>query len=193
MSYLKNTLILAAFTCTLIVTSFAQTREGGISVTVKDQFGDAISDAEILLAKSDEEKQIKTNQLGIGQFFLLAAGEYQITVSAAGFKEYKSRNIIVKDNETQKIEVVLEVASIESTVEIGEDDVADAERNGVTTTLNEREIAALPDDQEELERVIRRIGESVTGEELPISVNGVQGGKIPPKQQIQQIRVNQNL
>ncbi|MDQ3322724.1 MAG: carboxypeptidase-like regulatory domain-containing protein, partial [Acidobacteriota bacterium] len=195
MPFLKNTLIHAAFTCALIVTSLAQTREAGIFVAVKDQFGDTISDAEIVLGKSDEEeKQIKTNHLGIGQFLNLSAGEYRITISAAGFEEYKSQNIIVKNNETRRIEIVLEIASIESKVEIGEDDnVADAERNGVTTTLNEREIANLPDNQEELERAIKRIGESVAGEELPISVNGVQGGKIPPKGSIQQIRVNQNV
>jgi hypothetical protein len=195
MSYLKNTLILAAVLCALIVTCLAQTREAGISVTVKDQFGDTIPDAEIILSQSGkEEKQIKTNNLGIGQFYKLAAGEYQITVSAAGFQEYKSQTITVKNNETQKIEIVLEVASFESTVEVGEEDAADAERNGVTTTLNEREIENLPDNQEELERAIRRIGEAVTGEgELPISVNGVQGGKIPAKQDIQQIRVNQNV
>ncbi len=194
MPYLKNILVLAAFTCALIVTSLAQTREAEIFVVVRDQFGDTISDAEIALSKSGkEEKQIKTSHLGIGQFFKLAAGEYQITVSAAGFKEYESENIIIKNNETQRIEIVLEVASIESNVEIGQDDVVDAERSGVTTTLNEKEIASLPDNQEELERAIRRIGESVAGEELPISVNGVEGGKIPPKQAIQQIRVNQNV
>jgi hypothetical protein len=194
MPFLKNALILASFICVLFVPSPAQTREAEIFVAVKDQFGDIISDAEIVLSKSDkEEKQIKTNHLGIGQFLRLAAGEYRITVSAAGFNEYKSENIIVKNNETQRIEVILEIATIESKVEIGEDDVADAEKNGVTTTLNEREIENLPDNQEELERTIKRIGEAVTGEELPISVNGVQGGKIPPKQQIQQIRVNQNV
>ena len=196
MQYLKNTLLLAALTFAFIATSIAQTRETGISVTVRDQFGDAIADAEIVLGKSDSdkaEKLIKTDGLGVGQFSKLAAGEYRITVSAVGFKEYESRNITVKNNEMQKIEIVLEIASVESTVEIGDEEAADAERNGATAILNERAIANLPDNQEELERAIRRIGESVTGEELPVSVNGVQGGKIPPKDQIQQIRVNQNV
>ncbi len=194
MTYLKNALLLVAFICSLDVTSMAQTSEAGIFVTVKDQFGDTVSDAEIVLRKSDKkEKRIKTNPLGIAQFFKLAAGKYQIIISAEGFKEYAIRDIIINNNETRKIEVVLEVAPIESNVEIGENDAADAERTGTTTVLNEEEIANLPDNQEDLERAIKRIGESVAGEELPISVNGVQGGKIPPKQQIQQIRVNQNV
>jgi hypothetical protein len=195
MPFLKHILLLIALTCVLIVNSIAQIRETGIIVAVKDQLGDMIPDAQIFLNKSDKEnKQIKTNSLGIGQFLKLSPGEYRITVSAAGFKEYESRNVVVKNNETQKIEIILEIASVESNVEIGEDDnITNAERPGVTTTLNEKEIANLPDNQEELERAIRSIGESVTGEELPISVNGVQGGKIPPKQAIQQIRINQNV
>lgn len=194
MPYLKSTLLLFVFTCVFVLTSFAQTRETGILLTVKDQLGDTIPDAIITISKSGkEEKQSKTNHLGIAQFSRLAAGEYRIMVSAVGFKEYESDKIIVKNNETQKIEIILEVAPIESSVEIGENDVADAEKSGVTTVLNEKELASLPDDQQELERAIKRIGESVAGEELPISVNGVQGGKIPPKEAIQQIRVNQNV
>ena len=71
MQYLKNTLLLAALTFAFIATSIAQTRETGISVTVRDQFGDAIADAEIVLGKSDSdkaEKLIKTDGLGVGQF-----------------------------------------------------------------------------------------------------------------------------
>lgn len=196
MRVLKNTLILVAFTCSLIVTAQAQTGEAGIFAAVKDQFGDAVSDAEIVLGEPGKaEKRSKTDNSGIGRFSNLAAGEYQIIVSAAGFKENKSKSIIIKNNETRRIEIVLEIASVESNVEIGADEnVADAERVGAAaTTLNEREIAELPDNQEEFERAVKRIGEAVTGEELPVSVNGVQGGKIPPKQSIQQIRVNQNV
>lgn len=194
MPYLKNALLLVAFVCSLIITSLAQTSEAGIFVTVKDQFGDTVSDAEIVISKSDEKtRKIKTNSLGIAQFFKLSAGEYQIMISATGFKEYIIRDIIINNNETQKIEVVLEISPIESKVEIGESDVTDAEKTGATTVLNEEEIANLPDNQEDLERAIKNIGKAVTGEELPITVNGVQGGKIPPKEAIQQIRVNQNV
>jgi hypothetical protein len=193
-TYLKNAFLLVAFIFTLIPTSLAQTSEVGIFVTVKDQFGATVPDAEIALGKPDEkEKRIRTNAEGIAQFYKLPAGEYQIIVSAIGFKEYIIRDIIVSNNETRKIEIVLEVAPIESNIDIGESEAPDAEKTGATTVLNEKEIANLPDNQEELERAIKRIGEAVTGEELPVSVNGVQGGKIPPKEAIQQIRVNQNV
>ncbi|HEX8288682.1 MAG TPA: carboxypeptidase-like regulatory domain-containing protein, partial [Pyrinomonadaceae bacterium] len=194
MAYLKNTLLVGIFTCALIVTSLAQTKEAVIYVTVKDQFGGSIPDAEIVLDKSGEKvKRIKTNSLGIAQFSLPSAGKFQIYVSAEGFKEYIIRDVVAGNNEIQRFEAVLELAPIESNVDIGGEDTAEAEKTGVTAVLDEKEIANLPDNQEEFERAIKRIGEAVSGEELPISVNGVQGGKIPPKQAIQQIRVNQNV
>ncbi len=194
MSYLKNALFLAAFTFCLMANSLAQTGGGGIFVAVKDQFGDTVSDAEIKLGKSGEkEKRIKTNSLGIAQFSRLTAGEYQITVSAEGFQEYTLGKIILSNNESRKIEIILEIAPIESNVDIGETDALDSERSGMTTVLGEEAIANLPDNQEDLERAIKRLGEALAGEDLPISVNGVEGGKIPPKQAIQQIRVNQNV
>lgn len=194
MPIVKNTLILTALTCAFILSSFAQSQETGILVVVKDQFGDAIASAEVVLSGADqEEKLIKTDDSGIGRFSKIAAGEYRITVTAAGFQEYKSENIFLKNNETKRVEINLEIATFESNVEIGEDETVDGEKTGTTTVLGERQIENLPDNQEELERAIKRIGEAVAGEELPISVNGVQGGKIPPKQAIQQIRVNQNV
>lgn len=194
MSYLKNAL-LAAVLILLSAANFpAQTSEAGIFVTIKDQFGAAVSDAEVTLDKMVENKnRIKTNSLGIAQFSGLPAGKYQITVSAEGFQEQTIRGVVLGGNETRKIEIVLEIALIESNVEIGENDIADAERSGTTTVLGEDAIANLPDNQEDLERAIKRLGEAVAGEDLPISVNGVEGGKIPPKQQIQQIRINQNV
>ncbi len=194
MALLKNTLILFASICSITTISLAQAGEGEILVAVKDQFGSTVPRAEIVLRKSGEtEKQTKTNSLGIARFFKLTAGEYEMLVSALGFNDHKNANVIVRAGEVQRIEIALEIAPIESNVEIGDIDVTDAEKTGATVVLNEKEIANLPDNQEDLERIIKRIGEAVTGEELPVSVNGIQGGKIPPKDAIQQVRVNQNV
>lgn len=194
-SHLKNTFLLAALLCFLNAGALAQTNGAGIFVTVRDQFGGAIAEAEITLdASGAARKPVKTDAAGTIQLLALPAGKYRISVSADGFKKYDGDEFEVKNNEIRKLEIVLDVAEIESNVEIGGSETIDeAEKNGVTAILNEKEIESLPDDPAELERAIKRIGESVAGEDLPVTVNGVQGGKIPPKQQIQQIRVNQNV
>lgn len=194
MQYLKSLVLSACFLCYFAVVSLAQSGDGIITVIIKDQFDGVISEAEIKLIKPEErEKTFKTNRQGIAQLARLAAGEYTVAVTAAGFKDYKSEKFILLGGEKKRIEVILEVAPVESNVEIADDQQVDPERNGVTTVLNEKEINNLPDDPEELARVLKRLGESVTGEELPVSVNGIQGAKVPPKQAIQQIRINQNV
>ncbi|HCA58720.1 MAG TPA: hypothetical protein DEP46_12130, partial [Blastocatellia bacterium] len=160
----------------LAFTSFvpAQDGEARVIVLVKDQLGSTISDADIVLSRTGgRDKKIKSNSQGTGQFLKLAAGEYRLEVSAEGFQG-ETQNLILASGETRRVEVILDIAPIESTVDIG-DDAADAERTGKTTVITEDQIANLPDDQEALEQAIRRLGEVITGEDLPVTVNGVQG------------------
>ncbi len=171
----------------------AQTNNSGLTLSVVDQVGGVIERAEIVLERSgDKERVARTDQNGAARFQRIPAGEYQLIVRAAGFNEHRVPKLVIKQGEARKLEIVLEIATIESNVDVAESEV-DPERAGVTTVLSEKEIAELPDNQEDLERTLRRIGEAVTGEQLPITVNGVEGGQIPPKQAIQQIRINQNV
>lgn len=163
---------------------------------VRDQFEAVVAAAQITITKTGEDKKIQaeTNDSGIAQIQNLADGEYQVTITAIGFKEYKSPNITIKNGEIKRFEIVLEIAAIESKVDVGETQSIDPEKSGTTAVLTEKEIENLPDDPDELEKMIKRIGQSVVGgDALSISVNGVQDAKIPPKQQIQQIRINQNI
>ncbi|CAN5620724.1 hypothetical protein BH24ACI3_BH24ACI3_08540 [soil metagenome] len=177
----------------LISSGLAHGGDARISVAVRDQLGSTISNSEVVLSRSGEKDRIlKGNSQGIAQFINLPAGEYQIQVSAEGFQSETPR-LSISRGEVRRIEIILTIAPIESSVDIGDDSVDAAERTGTTIVINEAQIANLPDEQEALERAIRRLGEAVTGEDLPITVNGVQGGAIPPKEAIQQIRVNQNV
>ena len=90
------------------------------------------------------------------------------------------------------MDIILEVKPIESDVIIGSED--NLEDTGTSQYIDESMIAKLPDDPEGLERMLRSIaGETITGEEMPITVDGQTGAKIPPKESIQAIRINQNV
>ncbi len=170
----------------------AQTNDSILTLSVVDQVGGAIDRAEIVLERAgDKERLVTTDRNGAARFQRIPPGEYQLMVRAAGFNEYRVPKLVISQGE-RKLEIILEIMTIESNVEVAELE-ADPERSGVTTVLSEKEIAELPDNQEDLERMLRRIGEAVTGEQLPITVNGVEGSPLPPKQAIQQIRINQNV
>lgn len=171
----------------------AQNRDVNLIVSVKNQLGEVVQDAEVSLIKNSQKpKKIKSNRLGIVRFDKINIGDYQIVVTAEGFSEFKSEPIQLKSGESRQIEVTLEVKFLETDVTISGDD--NLEDTGTAQILDESVIAKLPDDPKLLEQMLRSIaGESVTGEEMPITVDGQTGGKIPPKESIQAIRINQNV
>lgn len=177
----------------LFVSSNAQIQDSSINITVKNQLSEIIPEAEILLFKDGKQiKTLKPNKQGFVRFTNLAAGNYQISITAKGFNNFKSEVISLRSGETKSLEAALEVSPIESNVTVGGDD--DVENSGTTKVLDENQIQRLPDDPQQLERILRSIaGESATGEEMPITVDGQQGAKLPPKDQIQAIRINQNV
>ena len=195
MIYLKLTIIFCLIFYGFVQISNAQIQDSSILVKVTNQLDEFVADAEIKLIKSEQiEKQIKTDGRGAARFSNLIGGEYQITVAAEGFKGYESEPIIIKPGESKTVSIVLEIAPVESKVEIGGDDEADTDNFGTTRILKQETIDKLPENSADMERVLRQIaGLSVTGEEMPITVDGFQGGRLPPKQAIQQIRINQNI
>ncbi|NJM53080.1 MAG: carboxypeptidase regulatory-like domain-containing protein, partial [Blastocatellia bacterium] len=177
----------------LFISSNAQAQDSSINITVKNQLSELIPEAEILLFKDGKQiKTLKPNRQGVARFNNLADGEYLIAVTATGFNDFKSELFSVKNGETKSIEAILEVKPIESNVSVGGDD--DVENSGTSRVLNENQIQRLPDDPAKLEKLLRSIaGESATGEQMPITVDGQEGAKLPPKEQIQAIRINQNV
>ncbi len=192
---LKNMVAVTFFVLFVVHVSFSQTKESNLLITVKDQFDGVITTAQISITKtgSDNITQVQTDDSGTAKIYNLVDGEYQITVSAAGFKEYKSEKITFESGSTRRLDVVLEIASIESNVNISESESIDSDRITPAVVLDERDLNNLPDKQKDFERALQNLADATAGEELPISVNGVQGAKIPPKQAIKQVRINQNV
>jgi hypothetical protein len=190
---LTKLLSVLAVLLTLIFPLKAQPKESSINISIKNQLGEIITNAEILLFKENRKlKQLKANQLGVARFNNLEPGHYEINIKAIGFNDFKSELISLQNGETKSIEVILEVNVIESNVTVGGD--ADVESSGTERIINESQIQRLPDDPEKLEKMLRSMaGESATGEKMPITVDGVQTDRLPPKEQIQAIRINQNV
>ena len=179
----------------VVHSSFSQTIESNLLITVRDQFGGVITAAQISITKigSDNKILVQTDGSGVTNIRNLVDGKYQITVSAAGFKEYKGEKITLKNGSTIRLNIVLEIASLESNINVAESESLDSDRSTPAVVFNENNLSNLPDKQEEFERALRNLTGATADEEVPISINGVEGGKIPPKQAIQQVRINQNV
>ena len=122
-------------------------------------------------------------------------GDYKLEVGAADF-ETKSQMVKVTPN-LAPISVSLNLAIIATNVDVTENSNAvslDADSSLSTTTLSGDSIAELPDDEDELTAYLQQIAGSRGGNAGGGSfvIDGFSGGRLPPKDQIQEIRINNN-
>ncbi len=168
---------------------WAQTQtNGSLRVTVLDPNGAAVPQAQVTLSKQAQTQS--TNNSGAAQFAQLAPGKYQVTVTAEGFSSRTVKDVNVRPGANQ-IEVKLAIAVVQEEVVVGQDKQeakTDPRGDAFTTVLTAEQIAQLPDDPEEFEQAIR----NMAGPGATFRVNGFRGGKLPPKNQIREIRFRTN-
>jgi len=169
---------------------FAQNRravEAGLRVTVVDQTGAAIPNARVTINK--QQQTLTAGKLGEVNFGGLAPGKYQLQVVAEGFSPLTVKDVNVRAG-ANNIEIKLDVAGVQDEVTVGRDkrEAGTDPRNAFATVLTEEQIAQLPDDPEEFEQALRNLA----GPGATFRVNGFRGGKLPPKNQIREIRFRTN-
>jgi hypothetical protein len=195
MKHWQKILVVLPVILFFVLSVVSQNQENSLSLTIKNQLGEVIAGAEISLLREDKPvRSVRSDETGIARLKKVEPGPYRISVIAPGFNDYRSELIDIKKGESQSREITLDVVTIEMDVNVGGSDGVETDSFGATKVISESQIEKLPDDPQELEKMLRSLaGESATGEQMPITVDGQQGGKIPPKAAIQQIRINQNV
>ncbi len=114
--------VLTLLVSSLLVTSalFAQTDRGAISGTVSDPSGAVVSTARIEARNIDNGAVYDVGTSATGNYELpqLPAGNYEVTVTAAGFKRYVKLNIVVPVAQTVRADVALEIGANTDTITI---------------------------------------------------------------------------
>ena len=160
---------------------------GSLRVTVLDQTEAALVIARVTIVDtSGVEHASAVDERGVAVFDNLAPGTYQVKATAESFRPIATPfNVRRGDNRTT---LRLAVATIEQTVVVQDVSAADRRDNGFTTTLTQDEVDSLPDDPDEMADQLARLA----GPGAQIFVDGFRGGRLPPKDQIQQIRFHTN-
>jgi hypothetical protein len=163
---------------------------GTLDVIVKDPSSALIHKAVVQLVKNSKvQATAQTNQRGEARFNKLAPGRYQLHIEAAGFKAYDVEEFDFPG--TSRKEVSLEIDVIKVDVNVDEDPqvkATDPKTASFSNVMTADQIAQLPDDPDELENAINQLA----GPGAQIRVNGFRGGKLPPKNQIREIRFRLN-
>jgi hypothetical protein len=158
-----------------------------LRVTVLDQTDAALIIAQVTIADARGVAQtVAVDERGVAVFENLAAGTYQVRATADSFRPLTTPfNVRRGENRTT---LRLALATIEQTVVVEDTSAADRRDNGFTQTLTQEQIDSLPDDPDEMAEELARMA----GPGAQIFVNGFRGGRMPPKDQIQQIRFHTN-
>ncbi len=110
----------ALFTCAAL-TGYAQnTTQGGISGTVFDATNAAVPNATIVIHNDGTNADVKLMS-DAGGFYKapqLAPGTYTVTISAAGFGEVKSNQVVVEVNQVTEVSPHLTTGSESTVVEV---------------------------------------------------------------------------
>ena len=118
-------------------------------------------------------------------------GRYAVQVSFPGFETLVMPDVRVRAGENKR-DAVLAIQKLDESVSVGRDKAtvaSDPNNDRFNTVLSRDQINALPDDPDEMERVLKEMA----GPGATLRVDGFRGGKLPPKSQIRSIRFSRDM
>ncbi len=154
-------------------------------IRVEDPSGATIPGAQVIvLDGSDVLGEFTADSKGLALVPLGAARTIKLIVSADGFATAE-QDVAIPQRPPQQVTVALTIASIQADVSVS---ATQEEIGGLTQTLSQAEIDQLPDDPDELQRML----EDIAGPGAVIRVDGFTGGRLPPREQIARIVVRRD-
>lgn len=195
MRSIRSFFVTALFTALSAGAAFAQ-GVGSIGGQVVDTLGAVVVGATVtVVAPNGTQKQAIANSRGEFAITGLAPGKYTVKAIAEKFALYENTEVVVTAGERNELTVLLTVAAIDESVNVktGEDLSTDPNANKDATVLTEKELEALPDDPDELQAALQALAGTMAGPDGgQIMIDGFTGGRMPPKEAIREIRINQN-
>jgi hypothetical protein len=179
----------------LAINGFSQQNPGAIKGTVTDQLDSLVVSATIVAKDaSGKERTVTTNASGNYEFRGLPPGNYDLKVSAVGFTVREEPKITVKPGATTTLDLQLSIGALEQSVTVDNKGIStDSDRNGDALVLRGRDLEALPNDPEALTATLQAMAGPTQGENAPqVTVDGFSNGRVPPKEAIREVRINQN-
>jgi Carboxypeptidase regulatory-like domain len=182
-----------ALTACVSVSARAQTPEPAtLQVTVFDPSGAVIVGAQVhAIDASGAVRTLPTNDRGQAIFEGVTAGRYTVRAESPGFEPGELTNVRVRGRNTRR-DMRLAIQRVSEDLVVGRDPRearTDPRGDSFVTVLTPEQIAALPDDPDEMEEALTQMA----GPGAVMRVNGFRGGRLPPKAQIQSIRFRRNI
>ena len=194
--FFRRMLSVALVVLLSVVVALAQQTRGTLRGVIIDELGATIVGATVTITDaSGVEKTATTNGEGAYVFNGLAPGKYSLRAAATGFAISDDTEVELKAGQRQTQDLTLKVTIEEQKVTIAAETPLSTEstNNANQTVITGKDLDALPDDPDELAAALQALaGPSMGPNGGQIFVDGFSGGRLPPKESIREIRINQN-
>lgn len=186
---------LAVIISSYVCVAFGQGATGTLRGRVLDPNGAVVAGATVqFIDPAGKETAITTNSEGVFNA-RVAPGTYKIVVLAKGFQRTEVQDLNVSAGQVLDRDIQIEIGEVVEEILVGQPDAVntDPDANASATVLKGKDIDALPDDPAELEAALQALagpGAGPNGGE--IFIDGFSGGRMPRRDTIREIRINQN-
>lgn len=193
MTFIKSFIGMSILALIAGTTALAQ-QSVEISGDVTDSVGATVVGASVTITDSKGvEKNTVTANNGRFRINGLAPGKYTVVISSPSFAVYENTEVEVKSSGNEAMSIVLQVEEVAEQVEVnGEGTVStDPANNLSAVVLKQEDLDALPDDPDDLELALQALAGGGAGPNGgQIYIDGFEGGNLPPKDSIREIRIN---
>jgi hypothetical protein len=173
---------------------FAQT--AALSGQVQDPSGAVVPSAAVSLTHDTSTVQTKSGSDGRYSFRSLAPGSYSVTATAKGFASLTVSVVTLTAGQAKELNLPLTIAVEQQDVTVSGETQGvsiNPDQNANAMVLKGGDLDALSDDPNELQNELQALAGPAAGPNGgQIYIDGFEGGQIPPKSSILEIRVNQN-
>ena len=162
--------------------------------TVTDPSGASIPQAVVEVRGGGRNQRVTTSADGKYSFGALAAGKYQLRITASGFSAAERPDVDISAPIVLDVQLAIQTEAQAVTVQDQVNGVnVDPSANAGALVLGAKELAALSDDPDELQQQLQAMAGPGAGPNGgQIYIDGFTGGQMPPKSSIREIRINSN-
>jgi hypothetical protein len=176
--------------------SEAQVAAGVLQVHVTDPSGAFIPLAIVTITSSNgEAKNATTDIEGKARVNSLSPGSYIVRVVSPGFAQFQSAPVTVIAGRAETLNVRLQIQREADKITVTDEAHVsiDPVQNAGQIVLRGSDLDSLSDDAEDLANDLQLLAGPSQGPEGPqFYIDGFTDGRMPPKQSIREVRVNQN-
>lgn len=174
----------------------AAQQAGSLRGVVQDETGAVIGGAVVKVTGPNGKTLTATSDdNGNFAFGTLDPGDYLLQVELQGFVPFEQPDLKVASGRRESVTVKLKIEIAGEEVKVNADApiTTNPDSSAGAIVLKEKDLEALPDDPDDLQSALNALaGPSAGPNGGQIFVDGFSGGRLPSKESIREIRINQN-